>query len=58
MRVRSIHPGVAPAEVQAATGFALGDLSRVPVTAAPTPEELDLLRQRVDPRGILLPRPA
>jgi len=58
IRVRSTHPGVAPAEVQAATGFDLGDLSRVPVTAVPTREELDLLRQRVDPRGILLPRPA
>jgi len=56
--VRSIHPGVAPAEVQAATGFDLGDLSRVPVTAAPTRAELDLLRHRVDPRGFLLPRPA
>jgi hypothetical protein len=49
---------VTPAEVQAATGFDLGDLARVPVTAAPTRAELDLLRDRVDPRGILLPRPA
>jgi glutaconate CoA-transferase subunit B len=58
IRVRSIHSGVTPAEVQAATGFDLGDLARVPVTAAPTRAELDLLRDRVDPRGILLPRPA
>jgi glutaconate CoA-transferase subunit B len=58
IRVRSLHPGVTSAEVQAATGFDLGDLSGVPVTAAPTAAELDLLRRRVDPRGILLPRPA
>ena len=57
IRVRSIHPGVTPDEIQAATGFDLGDLSRAPVTAPPTPAELDLLRHRVDPRGILLPRP-
>jgi glutaconate CoA-transferase subunit B len=58
IRVRSIHPGVPAAEVQAATGFDLGDLARAPVTAAPTAAELDLLRHQVDPRGILLARPA
>ena len=58
IRVRSIHPGVTAAEVQATTGFDLGDLARAPITAAPTAEALELLRHRVDPRGILLPRPA
>ncbi len=56
MRVRSIHPGQTPAALQAATGFDLGDLAAVPTTESPTPEELDLLRRRVDPHGILLRR--
>jgi glutaconate CoA-transferase subunit B len=55
MRVRSIHPGVTPESLRHATGFDLGDLSRVPVTPPPTPEELDILRRRVDPRRVLLP---
>jgi glutaconate CoA-transferase subunit B len=54
MRVRSIHPGQTPAALQAATGFDLGDLAGVPTTESPTPKELDLLRRRVDPHGILL----
>lgn len=57
MRVRSIHPGVTPADVQAATGFDLGDLSAAPTTPLPSAEELTLLRRVVDPRGLLLPRP-
>lgn len=52
--VESIHPGVSPEDVAENTGFDLGDLSRTPVTQAPTDEELTLLRQRVDPRHILL----
>lgn len=54
MTVRSIHPGVTPAELQAATGFDLGDLSGVPVTPEPTAEELRLIRAEIDPRRILL----
>jgi glutaconate CoA-transferase subunit B len=54
MRVKSVHDGVDPAEVQAATGFGLGDLSDVPVTPAPGPEDLEILRTRVDPRGMML----
>jgi glutaconate CoA-transferase subunit B len=53
-RVASIHPGVDPAQVAENTGFDVGDLSQVPVTQAPTDEELDILRKQVDPRGILL----
>lgn len=54
MRVKSVHDGVDPAEVRAATGFELGDLSDVPVTPAPGPADLEILRTRVDPRGIML----
>ena len=54
MRVKSVHDGVDPADVRAATGFELGDLSDVPVTPAPSPADLEILRTRVDPRGIML----
>jgi glutaconate CoA-transferase subunit B len=54
MRVKSVHDGVDPAEVRASTGFELGDLSDVPVTPAPGLEDLEILRTRVDPRGIML----
>ncbi len=54
MRVKSVHDGVDPADVRASTGFELGDLSDVPVTPAPGPADLEILRTRVDPRGIML----
>jgi len=53
LRLRSVHPGIAVEQVVANTGFALIVPERVPVTAAPTPEELDILRRRVDPQGLL-----
>ncbi|MFP6558928.1 hypothetical protein WJ542_11500 [Paraburkholderia sp. B3] len=53
IRVHSIHAGVSADELRAATGFDLGDLSAVPVTEAPSTEELRLLRESVDPRNIL-----
>jgi len=40
-------------QVVANTGFSLIVPERVPVTEAPTPEELDVLRRRVDPQGLL-----
>lgn len=57
IRVHSIHPGVSLQALRESTGFELGDLSGVPVTPEPTPEELEIIRRRVDPAGILLPRP-
>jgi glutaconate CoA-transferase subunit B len=54
--VESIHPGVTADELRQSTGFELGDLSNVPETPAPTKEELELLRGKVDPKAILLPR--
>jgi len=51
MRLLSVHPGVTVAEVLAATGFdpVVGD--DVPVTREPTPEELRLIREVIDPAG-------
>jgi acyl CoA:acetate/3-ketoacid CoA transferase beta subunit len=51
MRVRSLHPGVSPAEVQDATGFELAIPADPPTTRLPTPEELQLIREVIDPRG-------
>ena len=53
MRLHSTHPGVTAAEVQARTGFELIVPERVSVTALPTDAELDVLRRRVDPQGLL-----
>jgi hypothetical protein len=52
MRLRSVHPGVAVEEIEAATGFPLVVPDEVPATRLPTPEELDLLRTVLDPRGL------
>lgn len=51
MRLRSVHPGVEVAEVVAATGFPLAVPDEVPVTRAPTEQELGLIRDRLDPAG-------
>jgi acyl CoA:acetate/3-ketoacid CoA transferase beta subunit len=50
MRVVSLHPGVALADVQAATGFPLV-VDEVRETRAPTGEELRLIREVLDPAG-------
>jgi len=51
MRLASIHPGVALADVLERTGFPLVFLEPVPVTRLPTDVELDLLRRVIDPQG-------
>jgi acyl CoA:acetate/3-ketoacid CoA transferase beta subunit len=51
MRLRSVHPGVSVDEVREATGFELVVADDVEVTRLPTPEELDLIRNVLDPRG-------
>jgi len=53
MRVRSLHAGVSADDVAAATGFELVWPAEVPVTPAPTADELALLRGRVDVHGTL-----
>jgi acyl CoA:acetate/3-ketoacid CoA transferase beta subunit len=51
MRVRSLHPGVTADDVVAATGFSLVFPDDVPTTRLPTPEELRLLDEVIDPAG-------
>ncbi|MDP9823163.1 CoA-transferase subunit beta [Nocardioides massiliensis] len=54
VRLLSVHPGVTVAEVQEATGFDLGvsDPAAVPETRTPTMEELVLIREVLDPKGL------
>lgn len=52
MRLVSVHPGVSVADVVAATGFELDVPADVPHTRLPTPEELRLLNEVLDPRGL------
>jgi len=52
MRLRSVHPGVRVEEVVEQTGFALVIEARVPETRAPTDEELRLIREAIDPKGL------
>jgi acyl CoA:acetate/3-ketoacid CoA transferase beta subunit len=51
MRLVSTHPGVTVDEVQAQTGFEL-DASGVTVTRLPTDDELIVLREVLDPKGL------
>lgn len=54
MRVDSVHPGVDRQEVIEKTGFDVGELTAVPTTPEPSEEELRVLREEVDPKGMLL----
>jgi glutaconate CoA-transferase subunit B len=49
----SFHPGLTPGSVAKATGFAL-DTKGAVETPPPTPGELRILREEVDPEGIFL----
>lgn len=51
LRVRSVHPGITVATVTENTGFAI-DTSSAGVTRLPTGEELHLIRDVLDPRGL------
>jgi glutaconate CoA-transferase subunit B len=51
LEVRSLHPGVTLADVQAATGFEIDVAANCPATAAPSAEEIEAL-ERVDPDRI------
>jgi glutaconate CoA-transferase subunit B len=52
IRVRSLHPGVGFEEIQAQTGFPLERPSEIPTTPSPTPEQLRLIRDVLDPHGL------
>jgi glutaconate CoA-transferase subunit B len=53
MRVVSLHPGVTFEQAQKATGFPLlRPDGAIPETPAPTDEELDCIRNKIDPLGL------
>ena len=52
LSLHSIHPGVTIAEATAATGFALHLPTEIPTTRNPTADELRIIRERLDPRGL------
>ncbi|MGH9192832.1 MAG: CoA-transferase subunit beta [Acidimicrobiales bacterium] len=51
MRLRSVHPGVTVDDVAAATGFELMVPADVLESRLPTAEELELIREVIDPEG-------
>ncbi len=51
MRVDSLHPGVTIDDVRAATGWPPKVSQSLGTTPAPTQEELDLIREELDPGG-------
>jgi glutaconate CoA-transferase subunit B len=53
MRIKSLHPGVALDDVQSKTGFDLIVPEVIEETLPPTSDELTLLREQIDPDGIL-----
>jgi glutaconate CoA-transferase subunit B len=52
MRLRSYHPGVSIDRIRKKTGFRLEVADDVDETQPPTVEEVELLRDRIDPLGI------
>jgi len=52
MRIRSVHPGVSADEVRSATGFELAGPDDVAETREPTTDELELIRDVLDPDGL------
>lgn len=51
MRLRSVHPGVSVEQVVEATGFELVIPANVPESRQPTPDELRLIREVIDPNA-------
>jgi glutaconate CoA-transferase subunit B len=56
MRVESIHQGLALEDVQKNCGFPLLKAEKIVVTAAPTADELRILRTEVDPNRYIIGR--
>lgn len=52
MTLVSIHPGVTHEDLRASTGFDLEVPADAPVTPAPSPEEIRLIREELDPRRL------
>lgn len=51
-RLLSVHPGISVDQICAATGFPLETAARTPETPPPSDEQLALIRERLDPRGL------
>jgi len=45
----SLHPGITPAAFREATGFPVEVPADLPVTPAPTPHQIKLIREEIDP---------
>ena len=54
IKVRSIHPGVSTEDLRSSTGFELENLDNINTTKIPTSEELQIIREKIDPKGILI----
>ena len=54
MRLESIHPGASKEDVIANTGFVLLEVDDIQTTPEPTLEELQILRNEVDPEGLII----
>jgi len=54
MRVESLHPGVTVDDVRANTSFEMLFADNLATTPEPTDDELRILRQEVDPQGLII----
>jgi glutaconate CoA-transferase subunit B len=54
MRVESLHPGVTKNDVISNTGFEMLFVDPLPVTPEPADAELSVLREQVDPQGLII----
>ncbi|QTI68794.1 CoA-transferase subunit beta [Gordonia polyisoprenivorans] len=52
MRALSLHPGVSAEEVAESTSFEIDGLTEAPTTREPSDEELGLIRDVLDPKGV------
>ena len=53
LRVESLHGGASLDDVQQRTGFPIDAVDDLAETPPPTAEELEILRTRIDSRGVL-----
>jgi glutaconate CoA-transferase subunit B len=58
MRVESLHPGVTRQDIIANTGFDMAFSDALRVTEEPSQQELEILRNEVDPTGSIIGRQA
>ena len=58
MKLESVHPGVSVDQVKANTGFELIMPEKVRETESPTEEQIELIRNKIDPHCNLIPRKA